>query len=111
MPIVRTFAPFVAGIGKMQYRRFFLYNVVGGAAWVLICLWSGYWFGGIRWVEEHFEAVVLAIIVISVLPMVVEFALDRRRPAVPAGDSAPVLVDDDPVGALAEPAEKVCGKK
>jgi membrane-associated protein len=84
VPIVRTFAPFVAGIGRMQYRRFFLYNVLGGAAWVLICLWSGYWFGGIPWVEEHFEAVVVAIIIISVLPMAVEYVLARRRPGVPA---------------------------
>jgi membrane-associated protein len=79
VPIVRTFAPFVAGIGKMRYPRFFLYNCVGGAAWVAICLWSGYYFGGLEWVKNNFELVVLAIIVISVLPMVVEFLMARRR--------------------------------
>jgi membrane-associated protein len=79
VPIVRTFAPFVAGIGKMQYRRFFLYNVVGGAAWVLVCTWAGYYFGTWEWVKEHFEAVAIAIVVISVLPMAVEFALAWRR--------------------------------
>lgn len=79
VPIVRTFAPFVAGIGKMRYPRFFLYNCVGAAAWVAICLWSGYYFGGLPWVKEHFELVVLAIVFISVLPMVVEFVLARRQ--------------------------------
>ena len=79
VPIVRTFAPFVAGIGKMQYRRFALYNVVGGVAWVAICLFAGYYFGQMEWVKKHFELVIVAIIVISVLPMVVEFALEWRR--------------------------------
>ncbi len=79
VPIVRTFAPFVAGIGRMRYPRFFLYNCVGGAAWVAICLWSGYFFGQVPWVKDHFEMVVLAIIFLSVLPMVVEFFLARRR--------------------------------
>jgi membrane-associated protein len=89
VPIVRTFAPFVAGIGAMRYPRFFLYNCVGGAAWVAICLWSGYFFGRVPWVNEHFEFVVLAIIFVSVLPMVLEFLLAWRqrillRKAVPA---------------------------
>jgi membrane-associated protein len=79
VPIVRTFAPFVAGIGTMRYRRFFLYNVVGGVAWVAICLGSGYYFGGLEWVKENFELVVVAIILISVLPMAVEFYLAWRR--------------------------------
>jgi membrane-associated protein len=79
VPIVRTFAPFVAGIGKMRYARFFLYNCVGAVAWVAICLQSGYLFGGLTWVKEHFEMVVLAIVFISVLPMVVEFLLAWRQ--------------------------------
>jgi membrane-associated protein len=82
VPIVRTFAPFVAGIGAMRYPRFFLYNCVGAAAWVAICLWSGYLFGGLPWVTEHFELVVLAIVFISVLPMLVEFLLAWRQRAV-----------------------------
>lgn len=79
VPIVRTFAPFVAGIGKMRYPRFFLYNCVGAVAWVAICLWSGYFFGGLPWVTQHFELVVLAIVFISVLPMIVELLLARRQ--------------------------------
>jgi membrane-associated protein len=79
VPIVRTFAPFVAGIGKMRYPRFFLYNCVGAVAWVAICLWSGYYFGGLPWVKDHFELVVLAIVFISVLPMLVEFVLAWRQ--------------------------------
>jgi membrane-associated protein len=79
VPIVRTFAPFVAGIGKMRYPRFFLYNCVGAVAWVAICLWSGYFFGELPWVKQHFELVVVAIVLISVLPMVVEFLLAWRQ--------------------------------
>ncbi len=79
VPIVRTFAPFVAGIGKMTYRKFFLYNVVGGIAWVASCLYAGFFFGELPWVKEHFELVVLGIIFVSVLPMVVEVVLAWRR--------------------------------
>jgi membrane-associated protein len=79
VPIVRTFAPFVAGIGKMKYSRFGFYNVMGGVAWVAICLSSGWYFGNLEWVEKHFEAVLVAIVVLSVIPMVVEFVLECRR--------------------------------
>jgi membrane-associated protein len=79
VPIVRTFAPFVAGIGKMGYTRFAIYNVVGAVAWVLICTFGGYFFGRIEFVQKRFELVIVAIIVISVLPMVLEFILARRR--------------------------------
>src|SRR5687767_5419771 len=88
VPIVRTFAPFVAGIGRMNYFRFFLYNVVGGIAWVLICVMAGYWMGSIEFVQKRFELVIIAIIVISVLPMVVEFW--RARQAAKRGGSAVV---------------------
>jgi membrane-associated protein len=88
VPIVRTFAPFVAGIGKMNYSRFGFYNVLGGIAWVLICVISGYFFGGIPWVKDHFEAVVVAIIAVSVMPMVVEFILEWRRHARARRESA-----------------------
>jgi membrane-associated protein len=84
VPIVRTFAPFVAGIGKMTYRQFFFYNVVGGLAWVAICLGSGAIFGQTEWVKQHFEMVLIAIVVISVLPMAAEFILARRRNAAEA---------------------------
>jgi membrane-associated protein len=79
VPIVRTFAPFVAGIGKMNYFRFFLYNVVGGIAWVMICVLAGYAFGQVEFVKKHFEIVIIAIIVISVIPIAVEFLLEQRR--------------------------------
>jgi membrane-associated protein len=79
VPIVRTFAPFVAGVGKMTYRQFVVYNVVGGLAWVSICLAAGMVFGSMKWVNEHFEHVILAIVLISVMPIVIEFFLARRR--------------------------------
>ncbi len=72
VPIVRTFAPFVAGIGKMNYGQFLIYNAVGGVVWVTICLFAGYWFGGYEVVKENFELVVVAIVLISVLPMAIE---------------------------------------
>ena len=73
LPIFRTFAPFVAGIGSMSYRRFALYNVVGAGLWVMSLVWAGYWFADVPFVKNHFSMVILAIIVISVLPAVVEF--------------------------------------
>jgi membrane-associated protein len=79
IPIIRTFAPFVAGIGKMNYAKFALYNVVGGVAWVLICLLAGYGLGGIAFVQKRFEIIIIAIVFISVLPAVIEFGLNRWR--------------------------------
>ena len=79
IPIIRTFAPFVAGIGKMTYGRFFSYNVFGGLAWIAIFLFGGYFFGNIPLVKRNFTLVILAIIFISVLPAVIEFLNQRRR--------------------------------
>lgn len=79
VPVVRTFAPFVAGIGKMGYFRFFLYNVIGGIAWVLLCVLAGYFFGRFEFVQKHLELVIVAIVLISVMPMVWEFFLAHRR--------------------------------
>jgi len=81
VPIIRTFAPFVAGVGRMSYRYFAAYNVTGALAWVLSLLLAGYWFGQIPTVKRNFHIVILAIIVISVMPMVVEFVRARRAPA------------------------------
>jgi membrane-associated protein len=81
VPIVRTFAPFVAGIAKMRYRRFALYNVLGGVAWVSLCLVAGHLFGNMPFISEHFELVLVAIVLISVLPMGIELVLSRRRRA------------------------------
>jgi membrane-associated protein len=72
VPIVRTFAPFVAGVGRMDYRKFLLYNVVGGVSWVLICLIAGWWFGSWPFVQKNFELVLVAVVAISVLPIVFE---------------------------------------
>ncbi len=79
MPIVRTFAPFVAGVGRMHYPRFLLYNVVGGVVWVTLFTLAGYFFGNIPAVKENFSLVILAIILLSVLPIVVEWLKSRRR--------------------------------
>lgn len=78
VPIVRTFAPFVAGIGSMSYRRFLFYNVTGGLAWVTSFLLAGYWFGNIGWVKDNFSIVILAIIFISILPAVIEYLRQTR---------------------------------
>ncbi len=81
VPIVRTFAPFVAGIGRMTYSRFLTYNVAGGIAWIVIFVLGGYLFGNIPVVKRNFTAVILAIIVISVLPAVIEILRQRVRPS------------------------------
>ncbi|OGR04320.1 MAG: hypothetical protein A2511_14575 [Deltaproteobacteria bacterium RIFOXYD12_FULL_50_9] len=78
VPIIRTFAPFVAGIGAMTYSRFLIYNIVGGVAWVLICVFAGYFFGNLTFVKQNFSLVILMIIIISVLPAVVEFIKEYR---------------------------------
>ena len=79
VPIVRTFAPFVAGIGRMNYPRFAIYNITGGAAWVLSFLLAGWWFGAQQVVQRNFHVVIVAIIVISIIPGVVEYIQVRRR--------------------------------
>jgi len=79
IPIIRTFAPFVAGIGKMNYFKFALYNVIGGVAWVLICLLAGWFFGNLEFVRKNFELVIIAIVVISVLPAGIELIRNRNR--------------------------------
>lgn len=78
VPIVRTFAPFVAGVGRMHYPRFLAYNVVGGIVWVGLFVWAGFFFGNLPVVKENFGLVIIAIIVLSVLPMVVEIIKARR---------------------------------
>lgn len=79
IPIIRTFAPFVAGIGAMNYRSFIIYNVIGGILWVSIFTLAGYFFGSIPFVKDNFTIVVLVIIAISVMPVVFEFAKERWR--------------------------------
>ncbi len=87
VPIVRTFAPFVAGVGEMSYGRFITYNIVGGIAWVTLFTTLGYGFGNLPFIKEHFSLVVIAIVIISVLPAVWEVLrtrIDSRKPAAAA---------------------------
>ena len=79
VPIVRTVAPFVAGAGEMSYRRFFVYNVAGGVLWIGAMLFGGYFFGNLPVVRENFGLVVIAIIVLSILPAVIEVLRGRSR--------------------------------
>jgi len=77
VPIVRTFAPFVAGIGEMSYSKFLRYNVIGGAGWIIGLTLLGYFFGGLDIVQNNFETVIFAIIFISIIPIIVEFIKER----------------------------------
>ena len=79
MPIIRTFAPFVAGIGKMTYLRFIGYNITGGVLWIAVFIFGGYFFGNIPLVKRNFTLVILAIIFLSILPGIIEFARHRLR--------------------------------
>jgi membrane-associated protein len=79
VPIVRTFAPFMAGVGKMQYLRFLSFNIFGGIGWVLLATLAGYYLGGIPAVRHNFEKVVIGIAVVSVLPMVIQYFRSRKE--------------------------------
>jgi len=85
MPIIRTFVPFVAGVGRMPYNRFFAFNLVGGLAWIYLLTYLGYFFGGTELVRKNFSLVIVAIIGISLLPIALEllraWIQSRRRPA------------------------------
>jgi len=84
VPIVRTFAPFVAGVGAMTYPKFITYNVIGGVAWVCLFTFAGYFFGNLPFVAENFSIVVIVIILISVVPMGYEYIksrLEKRKAA------------------------------
>ena len=79
IPIVRTFAPFVAGVGTMKYRNFIIYNILGAFLWTSLFIFGGYFVGNIPVVKENFEIVIIVIILISVMPMVVEYINSRRE--------------------------------
>jgi len=83
VPILRTFAPFVAGIARMTYLRFSVYNVAGALAWVLSLLYAGYWFGNVPVVKQNLSAVIIGVIVLSVMPLVVEYVRSRLVRAKP----------------------------
>ena len=79
IPIIRTFAPFVAGVGAMTYSKFILYNIVGGIAWVALFIFGGYFFGNIPVVKNNFSLVIIVIIFISILPGIIEFARHKLK--------------------------------
>jgi len=79
MPIIRTFAPFVAGMGKMNRSRFFLYNITGGIAWIFSFTILGHFFGNLPFVKKNFQYVIIAIIIVSVIPLVIAFFKERRK--------------------------------
>ncbi len=79
VPIVRTFAPFVAGMGHMHYRRFMSYNVVGGVVWVCLFLYAGYFFGQLDFVQSNLKLLMVVIIIVSVLPGVIEVWKEKRK--------------------------------
>lgn len=81
VPIIRTFAPFVAGMGKMSYRHFAAYNVIGALVWVLLFTYAGYWFGNMPFVQDNLKLLIVAIIVVSILPGVFEVWRHRRAAA------------------------------
>ena len=78
MPIVRTFAPFIAGVGAMSYARFFAYNIIGGVLWVASFSYAGYFFGNLPMVKQNLSLLIAAIVVISFVPGVLEFLRQRK---------------------------------
>lgn len=88
VPIVRTFAPFVAGVGEMSYPHFFAFNVIGGVAWVSLFTWTGYFFGNIGFIKHNFSYVILAIVLISVVPMAIKAWNSRKKRKAMTADAA-----------------------
>jgi membrane-associated protein len=78
VPIVRTFVPFFAGVGAMTYQKFLAFNIIGGAAWVGSLAYAGYLFGNIPWVKENLALIVLAIVIVSLIPIAVQYLKERR---------------------------------
>lgn len=91
IPIIRTFAPFVAGVGSMTYWRFITYNIVGGILWVGICVFAGFFFGNIPIVKNNFSIVIIAIIFISVLPVIIEFIRHRMNRGKAVASESPAI--------------------
>ena len=79
IPIIRTFAPFVAGIGKMRYGYFITYNIIGGITWVTLFIWGGYFFGGLKVVEENFSLIIIALVLIPGIPALIEVFKGRKK--------------------------------
>lgn len=94
VPIVRTFAPVVAGVGAMKYRTFVTYNLIGALLWGVGVTLLGYWLGGFAFVQEYLEPILIAIVVISVVPIIFELTRSRRRGKSSSTDSSDVASDD-----------------
>ena len=86
MPVIRTFAPFVAGVGKMNYRTFLTYNVIGGFLWVTALTFIGYFFGGLPIIKKNFEFAVIGIVLFSLLPVIWEYLQHRKQSKVSKKD-------------------------
>lgn len=98
VPIVRTFAPFVAGAGAMNYRKFIVFNIIGAFAWVISMMGAGVIFGQMEVVKKNFELVVIGIVVLSVMPMAIEWWKARKE-----GDTPPVVADKSPDAPVVDP--------
>ena len=85
VPIIRTFAPFLAGVAGMQYRRFLSYNVIGGCLWIGLLVYAGFLFGNIPWVKDNLSLIVIAIVVVSLIPAVTTFVKERRGARIDPG--------------------------
>ncbi len=92
IPIIRTFAPFVAGVGKMHYKTFFLYNVAGAFIWVTSLTFAGYFFGGLPFIRENFEYAVIGIVLVSLLPVLIEYVKHKHASKVKKSGSCEHLV-------------------
>ena len=79
IPIIRTFAPFLAGVAGMTYRRFLSYNIIGGVLWIGLLVYAGYLFGNIPWVKQNLSLIVIGIVIVSVIPALSTFVAERRR--------------------------------
>jgi len=90
IPIIRTFAPFIAGVGEMSYGRFISYNVFGGLVWTALFTFGGYFFGNLPFVKDNFSFVIIGIIIVSVIPAVVEFFRGRGKPSTKPGATTPI---------------------
>jgi membrane-associated protein len=99
IPLVRTFTPFVAGVARMGYRRFVIYNILGGVAWITSMTLAGYWLGRIEWIRDHFEMVVVGILLVSVLPILSgmgrHWLANRKRRASEALSHVGSVADSD----------------
>jgi membrane-associated protein len=89
VPVVRTFAPFFAGVGSMTYQRFLAFNVIGAAAWVGSLTYAGYLFGNIPWVKDNLAWIVLGIVIVTLTPMMIEFIRDRLARRAADGERLP----------------------